>query len=85
MSHKKTPCPLPLPSLVSELKKRKVGALKQLKDSVDPLIKSAVPTLKTGRKWVASDALRIAELEVEVGKIQGHAYKGKSGFGSGYC
>ena len=80
----KTPCPLPLTSFVSEFKKRKVGALKQLKDSIDPLIKSSVPTLNTGRKWKVADALRMAEHEVDIGAIQGVFYNGRSGFGSGY-
>ena len=78
----KTPCPLPISSISTEFKKRKVGALMQLEDSPDPSVADNVPELYTGKKWKVADALRDAKAEVLVTQIRGLTQSGTRGLGN---
>ena len=63
-----SPLPLPLSSLTTEYKRRKVGALVQLKNSTDPFVSENIPRLKTGRKFDVVKCLVDAESDVNIKK-----------------
>jgi ubiquitin C-terminal hydrolase len=70
-----------LSSLVAEFKRKKVGALLQLKNSTDPSVSENLPTLKAGRKWSPSSTLSDAEADVRVSEMTGKVCDGRSGLG----
>ena len=64
---------LPTKSLVEEFKLGKARLFQMLRDSVDPLVKSAQPAIITGRKWHA----KYAEMKEVIGSVA----TGRAGFG----
>ena len=79
---KDSPLPLPLTSLETEFKRRKVGALFSLKHSTDKNISLNIPKLKTGRKFDAEKCLNDAEIDINVDKLVGTKAIGRRGLGS---
>ena len=79
----KAPCPLPISSISTEFKKRKVGSYLQLAESPDPTVSENVPEIYTGRKWKVGDAVREAQSDVRVKEIRGYTQTGTKGLGSG--
>ncbi|XP_057305436.1 uncharacterized protein LOC130642368 [Hydractinia symbiolongicarpus] len=75
-----SPCSLPIKSLTSILKSAKISRHLLLRDSKDPLVSAAVPTLKAGR-WSVSNSVRIAEAELKIKEIMGLPHFGKGGLG----
>jgi ubiquitin carboxyl-terminal hydrolase 22/27/51 len=75
----KTPSPLPISSVSTEFKKRKVGAYLQLKESSDITVSENVPLLNTGRKWKVVDAIKDAESDVLISEIRGNTQTGSRG------
>ena len=76
---KDSPLPLPLTSLTTEFKRRKVGALMILKNSADLQISQNVTKLKTGRKFCAADTLAKVSVDVNVDRMIGRRARGKQG------
>ena len=76
-----SPCPLPFQALSTVLKTSKVGGYQQLKQSTDPAVSAAPPTLKAGR-WNATSTSNDAECDVNAKKIIGISQTSRAGFGS---
>ena len=75
-----SPCPMPIKSLLSILKRAKISGHLLLRDSSDPLISGCDIKLKSG-KWEVAEAARAAETEVQYKTMCGPAQLGKSGLG----
>ena len=52
-----------------------------LRDSVDPLVKSAQPAIITGRKWNVKHAVETAESSLKMKEVIGSVTTGRAGFG----
>ena len=52
-----------------------------LRDSVDPLVKSAQPAIITDRKWNAKHAVETAEYSLKMKEVIGSVATGRAGFG----
>ena len=72
---------LPTKSLVEEFKLGKARLFQMLRDSVDPLVKSAQPDIITGGKWDAKYAVETAESSLKMKEVIGSATTGRAGFG----
>ena len=72
---------LPTKSLVEEFKLGKARLFQMLRDSVDPLVKSAQPAIITGRKWNAKHAVETAESSLKMKEVIGSVATGRAGFG----
>ena len=72
---------LPMLSLVGEYKLGKERLFQMLRDSRDPLVKNAQPSVITGWKWKAKIAVENAELALRMKEIIGTVANGKAGLG----
>ena len=72
---------LPTKSLVEEFKLGKARLFQMLRDSVDPLVKSAQPAIITGRKLKAKHAVEMAESSLKMKDVIGSVATGRAGFG----
>ena len=72
---------LPTLSLVEEYKLGKARLFQMLRDSRDPLVKNAQPSVITGRKWKAKIAVENAESALRMKEIIGTVANGKVGLG----
>lgn len=72
---------LPITSVVEEFKTVKVRLAMMLRDSDDQAVRQANITVKTGRKWKASGALREAEERLQHADIVGTVTQGRLGLG----
>ena len=72
---------LPTKSLVEEFKLGNVRLFQMLRDSVDPLVKSAQPAIITGRKWNPKHAVETVESSLKMKEVIGSVATGKAGFG----
>ena len=72
---------LPTLSLVEEYKLGKARLFQMLRDSRDPLVKNAQPSVITGRKWKAKIAVENAESAPRMKEIIGTVANGKAGLG----
>jgi len=72
---------LPMVSLVEKFKLGKARLFQMLRDSRDPLVKNAQPSVITGRKWKAQQAVENAESSLKMKEIIGTVAKGRSGLG----
>lgn len=70
---------LPISSLVEEYKCTKTRLDLTLKESRDPFIRNAVPTLATGRKWDPSLAVAEAKATLRHRDIVGQVQHGRGG------
>ena len=68
-------------SLVEEYKLGKARLFQRLRDSCDPLVKNAQPSVITGRKWKKKIAIENAESALRVKEIIGTVANGKVGLG----
>ena len=68
-------------SLFEEFKLNKARLFQMLRDSVDPLVKSAQPAIITGRKWNAKHAVETAESSLKMKEVIGSVATGRAGFG----
>ena len=73
---------LPFKSILEEYKAGKARLLSLLQDSVDPVVRSAEPELRTGRKWKAREAVQAAEDSLRIREIIGHTQINRQGLGS---
>ena len=62
---------IPTLSLVEEYKFGKARLFQMLRDSCDPLVKNAQPSVITGRKWKAKIAVENAESALRMKEIIG--------------
>ena len=69
----------PALSLVEEYKLGKARLFQMLRDSRDPLVKNAQPSVLTGRKWKAKIAVENAESALRMKEIIGTVANGKAG------
>ena len=76
-----SPCPLPIKSITSIFKLSKISGHLLLRDSKDPVVSSAMPTLKSG-SWHVGDAVKSTEDAIAFKKILGHTQIGKAGLGA---
>ena len=72
---------LPTLSLVEEYKLGKARLFQMLRDSRDPLIKNALSSVITGRKWKAKIAVENAESALRMKEIIGTVENEKEGLG----
>ena len=72
---------LPITSVVEEFKTAKVRLAMMLRDSNDQAVRQANITVKTGRKWKATRALREAEERLQHADIVGTVTQGRLGLG----
>jgi hypothetical protein len=72
---------LPLKTISLGYKLEKVRLLFELKDSPDPVVKSAKVQVKTGRRWDASQALDQAITRMKHQELVGAVQYGTAGFG----
>ena len=75
-----SPCPLPIKSLLSILKRAKISGHLLLRDSSDPLISGCDIALKSG-KWKVAEAANAAEAEISVQQMCGPTQIGRAGLG----
>ena len=68
---------LPTVSLVEEFKLGKAWFLQMLRDSCNPLMKNAQPSVITGQKWKAKIAVGNAESTLRMKEIIGTVANGK--------
>ena len=68
-------------SLVEKYKLGKAWLIQMLRDSCDPLVKNAQPSVITGRKWKAKIAVENAESNLRMKEIIGTVANGKAGLG----
>ena len=71
---------LPTKSLVEEFKLGKARLFQMLRDSMDPLVKSAQPAIITGRKWNAKHAVETAESSLKMKEVIGSVATGRARF-----
>ena len=69
---------LPTLSLVEEYKSGKARLFQMLRDSRDPLVKNAQPSVITGRKWKAKIAVENAESALRMKEIIGTVANGNA-------
>ena len=74
---------LPLSSLTEEFKCTKVRLEMTLAETKDTVIRAAAPTLVTGRKWTAKNAVQQAKSALHHSDIVGQDQHGRSGLGLG--
>ncbi len=74
---------LPISSLVEEYKCAKTRLEMMLKESRDPCIRDAAPTLATGRKWIPTTAVADAKAALRHRDIVGQIQYGRGGLGLG--
>ena len=67
---------LPTKSLVEGFELGKASLVQTLRDSVDPLVKSAQPAIMTGRKWNAKHAVETAESSLKMKEVIGSVATG---------
>ena len=67
---------LPMLSLVDEYKLGKAQLFQMLRDSHDPLVKNAQPSVITSRKWKAKIVVENAELALKMKEIIGTVANG---------
>ena len=72
---------LPTLSLVEEYKLGKARLFQMLRDSRNPLVKNALPSVITGRKSKAKIAVENAESALRMKEIIGAVANGKAGLG----
>ena len=72
---------LPISGLVEEYKCAKARLEMTLKESRDPFVRGAAPTLATGRKWKPSTAVAVAKIDLRHRDIVGHVQHGRGGLG----
>ena len=72
---------LPTLSLFEKFKLGKVQLFQMLRDSRDPLVKNAQPSVITGRKWKAKIAVENAESALGMKEISGTVANEKAGLG----
>ena len=72
---------LPLRSITEEFKVGKARLLSMLQTSEDTLVRSTMPTLKTGRKWTAQGAVDAATENLRLQEVLGHTQTGRYGLG----
>ena len=73
---------LPLKPIVEEYKCGKARLLSVLENSEDPVVKTAQPTIKTGRKWKVVEAMDQAKECVKIKEEIGQTQTGRKGLGS---
>ena len=71
-----------LKSIVEEYKCGKARLLSVLENSEDPVVKTAQPTIKTGRKWEVVEATDQAKECVKIKEDIGQTQTGRKGLGS---
>ena len=52
-----------------------------LRDSVDPIVRAAQPTVLTGRKWSVRKAVEVAETSLEMKEVIGAVQNTRAGLG----
>ena len=72
---------LPTKSLTEECKVGKARLFQMLRDSVDPLTKSAQPAIITGQKWNAEYAVEMAESSLKMKEVIGSLATGTAWLG----
>ena len=72
---------LPMLTLVEEYKLGKARLFQMLRDSHDPLVKNAQPSVITGWKWKAKIAVENAESAIKMKEIIGTVANVKAGLG----
>ena len=70
---------LPTLLLVEEYKLGKARLCQMMRDSRDPLVKNAQPSVITGRKWKAKISVENAESALRLKEIIGTVANGKTG------
>ena len=75
-----SPCALPLRSLSKEVKKTKVNASMQLRQSQDESV-SQNYKMNSSRKWKIEDAVERAESRLRLNRIAGQGQTSRAGFG----
>ena len=73
---------LPLKSVVVEYKCGKARLMSMLEDSEDPVVRAVQPTVKTGRKWKAEEAVNLAKESLKMKEVTGHTQCDRKGLGS---
>ena len=73
---------LPLKSLVEEFQVAKVRLQMMLRDSHDHAVRLAQPSIRSGRKWSAEEAVESAEGALRLREILGATQQGRQGFGA---
>ena len=72
---------LPTKSFVEEFKLGKARLFQMLRDSVDPLVKSAQSAIITGRKWNVKHVVETAESSLKMKEVISSVATGRAGFG----
>ncbi len=73
---------LPLRSLVEEFQTAKVRLHLMLRDSLDHAVRIAQPSVRTGRKWSAAEAVESAESALRFRELLGATQHGRQGLGA---
>ena len=72
---------LPTLSIVEEYKLSKARLFQRLRDSRDPLVKNAQPSIITGQKWKAKIVVKNAESALKMIEIIGTVENGRANLG----
>ena len=73
---------LPLKSIVEEYKCGKARSLSMLEDSEDPVVKTVLTTIKTGRKWKVVEAIDDAKECLKIKEVVGETQTDRKGLDS---
>ena len=68
-------------SLVEEFKLGKAQLFQMLRNSMDPLVKSAQPAIITGQKWDTKYAVETAESSLKMKEVIGSVANRRARFG----
>ncbi|GFO20742.1 reverse transcriptase [Plakobranchus ocellatus] len=73
---------LPMKSILKEYKSGKARLLTMLEESDDPVVKTAQPSLKTGRKWKVTETVDVAKECLKMKEVIGQTQTDRRGLGS---
>ena len=74
---------LPIKSITEEFKVGKARLLMMFQTSEDTLVRSTLPTIRTGRKWTAQGAVDAATESLMLKEVLGHSQTCRQGLGYG--